>query len=97
MTATTLDKYLGLLEVKAREIIKAMLSPTFSLIIDVWTIDSHHYSAIFATLYTLNMMLFLKANRHLWPDACIFQFILKEYGDDVTDVGSDNEYEDICD
>ena len=43
---------------------------------------------------TLNMLLFLKANRQLWPDASIFQLILDEYGDDdVTDDGSEDEYE----
>ena len=43
---------------------------------------------------TLNMLLFLKANRQLWPDASIFQSILNEYGDDdVTDDGSEDEYE----
>ena len=44
---------------------------------------------------TLNMLLFLKANRQLWPDASIFQSILNEYGDDddITDDGSEDEYE----
>ena len=41
---------------------------------------------------TLNMLLFLKANRQLWPDASIFQIILDEYGDvDVSDDGSEDE------
>ena len=43
---------------------------------------------------TLNMLLFMKANRQLWPDASIFQSIMNKYGDDdVTDDGSEDVYE----
>ena len=34
---------------------------------------------------TLNMLLFLKANRHLWPDAMIIQLILDDEGDEIED------------
>ena len=49
ITTKTLKKYMRLLELKLRDMIKDILPPKFGLVMDGWTSDSHHYSAIFAT------------------------------------------------
>ena len=44
---------------------------------------------------TLNMLLFLKANRHLWPDAMIIQLILDDEGDDDDEIEDSEEEDDM--
>jgi hypothetical protein len=48
MSVNTLKKYMTKLEHILREKIKASLPPTFGLTMDGWSVDSNHFSGIFA-------------------------------------------------
>ena len=72
-----------LLQDKVRSIVSDMLPPTFGLIIDGSLRQSTHPD-------TLNLILFLKANRHLWSNALIIEDILNERSaDDVAEILTD--------
>lgn len=49
ISVNTLKKYMKLLQMRVRNIIGEMLPKTFGLLIDGWTMDSDHYSGIYAT------------------------------------------------
>ena len=49
ISRNTLKKYMTLIFEEVKSVISQKLPDTFGLIIDGWSLDSHHYSAVFAT------------------------------------------------
>jgi hypothetical protein len=51
ISKNTLKKYMSLLVEEVKAIIKSQLPPSFGLIIDGWSVNSDHYSGIFAVFF----------------------------------------------